>query len=409
MSVIWIISFILVCLPLLMAAFFLTFTLPRKIVSVKQDLSKLTSQSEPSGDYGESESKPQALKQSRRPGSHQANQRPGGSRIASEDDIDALVNKFFSTYTLSLPALLLTLFYAAGFGLCDAFLSMHFNSGTPWFFSKPFVDASRPVLYAFIGVYLFNLGTIVRRIYLGDLNEQVFWGAINRLWLSMGLALVFLKVPVPQDGQSYIFFGIGFLANTFLDWVLAKSLEFLNRGKPKSEDLPLQMVKGINIWKEYRLEEEGIENVQNLATADVMELTVRTHYNFRTLIDWIDQALLLTRLSTEQVKILGGQATAISAIELAAASPRATGNTIVADALAKVLSVEPVLMGATLDRLYEDEYVQDLWNLWQSGQEGGALHVPSPAPAAPSLQPGAQALAAGAAAGAAGAGTPTNP
>ena len=87
------------------------------------------------------------------------------------------------------------------------------------------------------------------------------------------------------------------------------------------------MVKGINMWKEYRLEEEGIENVQNLATADVTELTVRTHYNFRTLVDWIDQAILLTRLTGEQVKALASQATAVSAIEFAAASPNATGNT----------------------------------------------------------------------------------
>ena len=81
----------------------------------------------------------------------------------------------------------------------------------------------------------------------------------------------------------------------------------MNVTKPSTEDLPLQMVKGINIWKAYRLEEEGIENVQNLATADVTELAVRTHYNFRTLIDWIDQSLLLVRLTSEQSKALSGQ------------------------------------------------------------------------------------------------------
>jgi hypothetical protein len=380
MSIIWTVSAVLACLPLLMAGFFLAFTLPRKIVSVKQDLSKLM-YPDSNRDASDTETKNNSRPEGNYPKSTQTTQRSGSSNIASEYEIDQLVNQFFGKLTLSLPALLLTLFYAAGFELCDAYLNVHYNSGTPWFFSGSFIDASLSLLYAFSGVYLFNLGTIVRRLYLGDLNEQVFWGAINRLWLSMGLALVFLKIPVTQ-GQSYIFFGIGFLANTFLDWVLAKCLEFLNRGKPKSDDLPLQMVKGINIWKEYRLEEEGIENVQNLATADVTELTVRTHYNFRTLIDWIDQALLLTRLTNDQIKILGEQATAISAIEMASASPKASGNKDVANALAAALKVDPILMAATMDRLYEDQYVQDLWNLWQSGKEGGTI-PPTPQPPPP--------------------------
>lgn len=348
MIVIWSISAILACLPLLMAAFFLAFTLPRKIVAVKQDLAKLISYR----DTGSS------------------------SKIASEAEIDTLAEQFFGKLTLSLPAFLLTVFYFAWFALCDAYLSLQFSPGvTPWLFPAGFITAVRPILYGFAGVYLFNLGNIVRRIYLADLNEQVFWGAVNRLWLSMGLAVVVLKTSLPAVSEAALFFSIGFLANIFLDWVLANVLKALNIGTPKTEDLPLQMVKGINIWKEYRLEEEGVENVQNLATADVTELTLRTHYNFRTLIDWIDQAILLTRLTGDQVKTLSNQATAISAIELAAASPKATGKTDFANALAKALNVDATLMAATLDRLYEDEYVQDLWNLWQSGKEGGAAHA----------------------------------
>jgi hypothetical protein len=382
MSIIWEISVILACLPLLMAAFFLAFTLPRKIIAVKQDLYKLTY---PGGNPDSQRNASRNMASSNFKGDSKNTYSTGGSKIASETDIDELTSKYFGKFTLTLPALLLTLFYISGFGACDSYLNIHYNSGAPWFFPPQFIDAARPIFYCFIGVYLFNLSNIVRRVYLGDLNDQVFWGAIYRLWLSIGLALVFLKVTLPKDSESYIFFSIGFLANTFLDWILTNSMKFLNLGKPKSEDLPLQMVKGINIWKEYRLEEEGIENVQNLATADVAELTVKTHYNFRTLIDWIDQALLLTRLTSDQVKLLSAQATAISAIELAAASPKATGKTDVADALAKKLSVDPVLMAATLDRLYEDEYVQDLWNLWQSGKEGGTISPqkpPEPPPAA---------------------------
>jgi len=393
MSDIWSISVVLAFLPLIMAAFFLVVTLPRKTLAVKQDLRKLQSSSR--GDRM----------------SYSA------SQTAPPDAIDELVRKFYDKSTLSIPAMLLTLFYGSWIALGDAFVNEKFNHGSTWFFPHDLVNQAGPMLYAFIGVYLFNLGNLVRRLYLGDLNEQVFWGAINRLWLSLGLGLV-VQAEFPSSStpggpsQPAIFFSIGFLANIFLEWVLDKTLKLLNARQPRSEDLPLQMVNGINLWKAYRLEEEGIENVQNLATADVTELAVRTHYNFRTLIDWIDQSLLLIRLTADQAKILTGQATAISAIELAAASPRASGNDAVAKALATVLKVDPILMGAMMDRLYEDQYVQDLWNLWQSGQEGGIV-PPSPPPGGggggAGAVPATGAVAAAAAAGAGAGGAVVNP
>lgn len=376
MSIIWVISVVLALLPLLMAGYFLEVTLERKKIAVKQDLGKLRAGSLAQGTLG-------------------------SNKIASDKDIDDLVEKFYRKSTLSLPALLLTIFYASAFILGDTYLNQKFNSGIPWFFSKALIDIAGPVLYTFVGVYLFNLGNFIRRLYLGDLNEQVFWGAINRFWLSIGLALVLQKANFPLAAQPGIYFSIGFLANIVLDWVLDGTLKALNFTQPNSQDLPLRMVKGINIWKAYRLEEEGIENVQNLATADITELTVRTHYNYRTLIDWIDQALLLVRLNADQAKILTSQATAISAIELASASPRASGNNAVANALATALKIDPVLMGATMDRLYEDEFVQTLWNLWQSGEEGGVV-PPSSQPTPPSGGGAVKAAAAGAGAGAGG-------
>jgi len=355
MSIIVVISVVLACLPLLMAMFFLQVTLQRKIEAVKQDWRSLHSDESKAGDKAGKE-----------------------VHADSSDPIDLLVKKFYGGFTLSSPALLLTVFYEGWVLIGDAYLNRNFSSGETWFFPEKLVDRAAPMLYTFIGVYLFNLGSLIRRLYLADLNEQVFWGAINRLWLSLGLGLVVAKT----FSDPWLFFSVGFIANIVLEWVLEKTLKLLNINKPTAEDLPLQMVKGINIWKAYRLEEEGIENVQNLATADVTELAVRTHYSFRTLIDWIDQSLLLVRLTNDQAKALCAQATSISAIELAAASPKATGNNSVANSLATVLKIDPVLMGATMDRMYEDQCVQDLWNLWQKGKEGGILPASSPEKAA---------------------------
>ena len=336
------ISILLALIPLMMAGFFLWVTFPRKLLSVQQDLRKLK--------LGES---------------------APSSVSSAEPDIKELMDRYFSAFTLALPALLLSVLYITGFVLCNSFIDLQYNhAGRLVLFPNEFVYASRPVLYAFIGAYLFNLGQMVRRLYLADLNEQVFWGSLNRLLLTLGLALVVVKAHLPVSSEAGVYFSIGFLSNIFLQWIIDSSLKVLNIGKPKQNDLPLQMVRGINIWKEYRLEEEGIENVQNLATADVVELAVKTHYNFRTLIDWVDQSILLARLTDDQVKKFAAQAVSLSAIEMAVASPDANnGDKTISNAIAQALGVNADLMAQTMNDLYEDKFVRDLWSLWQSGTE----------------------------------------
>jgi hypothetical protein len=391
MFVIYIVSFLLAGLPLVIAIYFLIFTLPRKVLAITQDVNKLAG----TGASG-SGSGPTLTAQ---------------SRSYTPPDIGSLAKKYFGGSTLGIPSTLLTGLYFAGFLLCDSYIRLHYvDNSSPWLFPRQFVDSTVLLLYAFVGVYIFNLGDMIRRLYLADVSEQVFWGAINRLLLSMGLALVILKSGLNWGAEFY--FTIGFLANIVLDWLLERALKLLNMAQPKQDDLPLQMVKGINIWKEYRLEEEGIENVQNLATADAVDLAVRTHYSARTLIDWIDQAIVLARLTSDQVKAMTSQAMAISAIELATAAPENNnGDKTFANALAAKLNVDPVLMAATLDRLYEDEYVRILWELWQSGTETATsnqarIKLPSPqVKTADTVKEPAPPLATGAAAGATGGGT----
>jgi hypothetical protein len=171
MIAVTLVSILLGCIPLLLAVFFLQLTVPRKLLVIQQDLRKLSSNPASTG---------------------------LPSQIAVEPDIQALMSRYFSPYTLVLPALLVSGLYIIGFLLCDSYLAYQFNhSELLHLFPINFVLISRPVLYTFVGVYLFNLGTMIRRVYLTDLNEQVFWGALNRLLLSMGISLIFLKAGLP--------------------------------------------------------------------------------------------------------------------------------------------------------------------------------------------------------------------
>lgn len=116
------------------------------------------------------------------------------------------------------------------------------------------------------------------------------------------------------------------------------------------------------------MEEEGIESVQNLATADLLELAVHTHFNIRTLIDWIDQSIMLSRFTEDQIKTMSSLSISISAIELAASSPEYRRTSDISNALADLLKIDKTLMENSLNGLYEDTYVRQLWSQWQSGK-----------------------------------------
>src|SRR5262249_31114081 len=141
---------------------------------------------------------------------------PALSEIAPH--VQELGDRYFRKTTLFLPALLLTFFYLAGFALCDSYIAQHFKAPWRyWIFPGEFISTARPTLFTFLGIYLFNLGSMVRRLYLADINEHVFWGAVNRLLLSMGLSIVILKTGL-QQGEGFVYFSIGFLANIVLEW-----------------------------------------------------------------------------------------------------------------------------------------------------------------------------------------------
>ncbi len=59
---------------------------------------------------------------------------------------------------------------------------------------------------------------------------------------------------------------------------------------------PLDRLDGLNIWYESRLLEEGVEDMQNLATMNLVDVVLHTRVPTGRLIDWIDQAHLLLRL-----------------------------------------------------------------------------------------------------------------
>ena len=60
---------------------------------------------------------------------------------------------------------------------------------------------------------------------------------------------------------------------------------------------------GLNVWYESRLLEEGIEDMQNLATADLVDVILNTRIPVDRLIDWVDQSLLYMHLGKSKRRV----------------------------------------------------------------------------------------------------------
>lgn len=242
---------------------------------------------------------------------------------------------------------------------------------------KTLAAAELPLM-AFLGVVLFSHSQILRRLYVWDLTTQVFWNVLQRTVLVVGLSSVLAasvsfkpSIGLVDGGviehSHIVFFAIGFIVNDVLRWTLDRARDRFQIQRSKVDELPLSLIQGINFWHEYRLEEEGIENVQNLATCDLLDLAFATRYNLRTLVDWVDQAVLIHRMGQKAID-LRRVGFISGAIDMAWGSPQASPEKggILASHIATTLAVDPIYVETLMNGLYQDAQVRTLWDLWQS-------------------------------------------
>lgn len=92
-----------------------------------------------------------------------------------------------------------------------------------------------------------------------------------------------------------MYFAIGVFPSWAYEWLRRWARGLLKRDVP-SDNLSLEYVDGMDDVIIERFEELGIANVQHLATAEPVNLALRTFYPLYRIIDWIDQAILIIHL-----------------------------------------------------------------------------------------------------------------
>ncbi len=176
-----------------------------------------------------------------------------------------------------------------------------------------FTPERTPVHFAFIGAYFFSLQLLFRRYVRRDLRPSAYVAVSLRIIMavmSTWIAVAAMAAMFTQFGETTLSVRATnqLLVLGFIIGVFPRVLWQLIRGAVKTfggsvlrvpslqTELPISQLDGLTVWHESRLEEEDIENVPNMATADMVDMLLNTRFPPDRIVDWVDQAILYTHL-----------------------------------------------------------------------------------------------------------------
>lgn len=153
--------------------------------------------------------------------------------------------------------------------------------------------------FAFMGAYIFTVQMLVRRYFQADLKSSAYAGSFVRMVVAVGTVAVLDRAGALGDGtvQAALAFLIGSFPLMGLQLLLRIGAKVAKLAVPVLDfPHPLSDIEGLSVWYEARLLEEGIEDMQNLLTANLPEVILHTRVPVGRLVDWLDQAQLFLRL-----------------------------------------------------------------------------------------------------------------
>lgn len=164
--------------------------------------------------------------------------------------------------------------------------------------------------FAFLGAYFFSVQMLFRRYIRKDLRANAYMA------VSLRVILAVIGTWIVMKGASYLNFAgfdtgpnsnvmlvTAFVIGAFppIAWQVIQTVLRTVTGArffvpSLRTEMPVSELDGLTVWHEARLEEEDIENVPNMATADLVELMLHTRVPPERIIDWVDQAILYKQL-----------------------------------------------------------------------------------------------------------------
>ena len=189
-----------------------------------------------------------------------------------------------------------------------------------------FHPQEKAISFGLLGSYFFALNMIFRRYVRSDLGPKAYNHISMRLLTTVVLVWMVSCIPGLADGTSvpggsgpaaplllFAFF-IGVVPETAIVALrdTLRSVPPLKNIIPSLEEpLPLTDLDGMTLYDRARLLEEGIENIENLAHHNFVDLMLWTRLPTSRLVDLVDQAILYLHVKNPRLDAdnLGAAAT----------------------------------------------------------------------------------------------------
>ena len=202
-----------------------------------------------------------------------------------------------------LPVYLFTLLLA----VCWTFV---LSGSAPMTAPARYLTTEQAVSLGFLGAYAFSVQALIRRYFQSDLRPAAFTGLIQRfLFVLIGAYAVHEAVGARLDAHTEValLFLVGFFPTTVVQILRILTAKVLRGvGVPNmNSDFPLSELDGMTIWVETRLLEIGVEDMQNLSTANLTDVLLQSRVPVARLVDWIDQSILYLHLPSAKAQQQG--------------------------------------------------------------------------------------------------------